>query len=148
QPSHIPLELERASHARVPGANDFVQSIISLAEPFPDTADELPIRVRGAQIALFSGFPHGGKVSRPINVVVEFSNEAVTVLPVLPGYVTEVSVQGKQIVAVWFERVDASDIEAESERLRQLRAIITASVQRGRFRLADNGLEVARRLQR
>lgn len=156
QPDHIPFELERASRARAPGANDFIESIRSLAQPFPDTEDQFPIRVRGAQLVFvysrsiqsLGANPPGGKTSRPTNIVVEFSNGTVTVLPVLPGYVTEVSVRDKQIVAVWFARVEAGDVEGETERLRQLRAIITASVQRGRFRLAENGLDVARSLQR
>jgi hypothetical protein len=79
---------------------------------------------------------------RPSNVLVEFDNHTMALMPVLPGYVTDITVNDREIVAVSFESPSG-----RSNRLAEIRAVVAASVQQGRFRLADDGLEVARNLQ-
>jgi len=61
---------------------------------------------------------------------------------VLPDSVTDITVNDREIVAVSFERPSG-----RSNRLAEIRAVVAASVQQGRFRLADDGRDVARNLQ-
>jgi hypothetical protein len=82
---------------------------------------------------------------RPANVLVEFDNHTTALVPVLPNYITDITVNDREIVAVSFESpFGPSD---KLDEIRQVRAVVAASVQQGRFRLADNGLDVARSLQ-
>jgi Caspase domain len=136
-------QLALAQQAPAPGTKRFIDSVMSLAQPFsPSRADaDSAIRVRGAQLMSATPFDKG----RPSNVLVEFDNHTMALMPVLPDYVTDITVNDREIVAVSFESpYGPSD---KLDEIRHVRAVVAASVQQGRFRLADDGLEVARGLQ-
>jgi Caspase domain len=136
-------QLALAQQAPAPGTKRFIDSVMSLAQPFsPSRADaDSVIRVRGAQLMSATPFDKG----RPSNVLVEFDNHTMALMPVLPDYVTDITVNDREIVAVSFESpYGPSD---KLDEIRHVRAVVAASVQQGRFRLADDGLEVARGLQ-
>jgi hypothetical protein len=153
-------QLARAQQAPAPGAKRFIDSVMSLAQPFsPSRADpDSAIRARGARF--ISAMSSDGAVrlddpqridwgslngARPANVLVEFDNHTTALVPVLPNYITDITVNDREIVAVSFESpFGPSD---KLDEIRQVRAVVAASVQQGRFRLADNGLDVARSLQ-
>src|SRR4029077_4054781 len=136
-------QLALAQQAPAPGTKRFIDSVMSLAQPFsPSRADaDSVIRVRGAQLMSATPFDKG----RSSNVLVEFDNHTMALMPVLPDYVTDTTVNDREIVAVSFESpYGPSD---KLDEIRHVRAVVAASVQQGRFRLADDGLEVARGLQ-
>jgi len=132
--------LALAERAPAPGTKRFVESVKALAQPFFESgADpQAAVRVRGAQLVSATPFDKG----RPSNVLVEFDNHTVALMPVLPDSVTDITVNDREIVAVSFERPSG-----RSNRLAEIRAVVAASVQQGRFRLADDGRDVARNLQ-
>ena len=94
--------LALAERAPAPGTKRFVESVKALAQPFFESgADpQAAVRVRGAQLVSATPFDKG----RPSNVLVEFDNHTVALMPVLPESVTEITVNDREIVAVSFER--------------------------------------------
>ncbi len=156
-------QLERAGRAPAPGASRFVESVQDLAQPFTRRLQlpEAAITVQGAAFTRATSsrgsrylYADDSRQSislepllgmRPENVVAEFDNGTVALLPVLPGYVTDITVHGREIIAVSFESRQGQPDKLDA--IRELRAVVSASVQRGRFGLADNGLEIARSLQ-
>jgi len=153
------LQLARAKRAPAPGAKRFLDSVKALAQPFSRSgAPEEVIRVRGAQVLNTASSdgdvyvddsqrvrrePVDGR--RPANMLVEFDNDTVALMPVLPDYTTDITVHEREVVAVSFESVSGQSNKLDE--IRQVRAVVAASVRRGRFRLADNGLDMARNLQ-
>ena len=153
------LQLARAKRAPAPGAKRFLDSVKALAQPFSRSgAPEEVIRVRGAQVLNTASSdgdvyvddsqrvrrePVDGR--RPANMLVEFDNDTVALMPVLPDYITDITVHEREVVAVSFESVSGQSNKLDE--IRQVRAVVAASVRRGRFRLADNGLDMARNLQ-
>ncbi len=149
-------QLARAQRAPAPGAKRFVSSVKALAQPFSQSGADsaVAIRVRGAQFVRASsdGAVHfadperiewrSSGEKRPTSVLLEFDNSTAALLPALPDYITDITVNNREIVAVSFESP-----YAPSARLAEIRAVVAASVQQGRFRVADNGLDVARSLQ-
>jgi hypothetical protein len=153
-------QLTRAQQAPAPGTKRFVDSVKALAQPFslsradPDSA----IRVRGARLISAMSSDRALRIDdpqridwesldggRPATVLVEFDNHTTALVPALPNYITDITVNDREIVAVSFESpYGPSD---KLDEIRHVRAVVAASVQQGRFRLADNGLDVARRLQ-
>jgi Caspase domain len=151
--------LARAQQAPAPGTKRFVDSVKALAQPFSRSgADaEVAIRVRGAQFitATSDGAVHFDGPERiewqsfdgrhPANVLVEFDNGTTALIPALPDHITDITVHDREIVAVSFESPYGPS--SKLDEIRQVRAVVAASVRQGRFRLADNGLDVARGLQ-
>jgi Caspase domain len=153
------LQLARAKRAPAPGTKRFVDSVKALAQPFSRSeAPEEMIRVRGAHV--LNATSSDGDVyvddsqrvrresvdgRRPANVLVEFDNSTVALMPVLPDYITDITAHDREIVAVSFESVSGQSNKLDE--IRRVRAVVAASVRWGRFRLADNGLDMARNLQ-
>ena len=153
-------QLARAQQAPAPGTKRFVDSVKALAQPIsPLRADpDSAIRVRGARLISAMSSDHALRLDdpqridwesldggRPATVLVEFDNHTVALVPALPNYITDITVNYREIVAVSFESpYGPSD---KLDEIRHVRAVVAASVQQGRFRLADKGLDVARRLQ-
>ena len=153
------LQLARAKRAPAPGTKRFVDAVKALAQPFSRSgAPEEMIRVRGAHV--LNATSSDGDVyvddsqrvrresvdgRRPANVLVEFDNNTVALMPVLPDHITDITVHDREIVAVSFESVSGQSNKLDE--IRQVRAVVAASVRRGRFRLADNGRDMARNLQ-
>ena len=153
------LQLARAKRAPAPGTKRFVDAVKALAQPFSRSgAPEEMIRVRGAHVLAATSSDGDVYVDdsqrvrresvdgrRPANVLVEFDNNTVALMPVLPDYITDITAHDREIVAVSFESVSGQSNKLDE--IRQVRAVVAASVRRGRFRLADNGLDMARNLQ-
>jgi Caspase domain len=131
-------QLALAQQAPAPGTKHFVESVKALAQPFSGADPQAAVRVRGAQLVSATPFDKG----RPSNVLVEFDNHTMALMPVLPDYVTAITVKDREIVAVSFDSPSGP-----SNRLAEIRAVVAASVQQGRFRLADDGRDLARGLQ-
>lgn len=174
-PRTFTRQLQRASMAPAPGAEEFTAEIARLKRSFQVPPDlrmgvETGIRVSGARIQDFAAaqslwelhtpgligrpttMPTAQRVARdqvrrPVNTVIRFDNGTAAVIPALSGYLADVVVGEHEILSVSYEILRPDLDEERFNRAHQLRAVVTASVRQGRFELASVGLDGIRQLQ-
>jgi hypothetical protein len=166
--------LENTRTAHVSAAEPLATSAERLAQPFGPTHQETQcgFKVRGARIVEAHaasgvavmhvrndpGFPPGdvvqaNRVSRPgVSVLLVFADGTGVLLPAIPDFLAALTIEGGELVDVSYEPSDNTSRWQEyrhaAPELRALRAIISASMTRGVFKLeADDALDVARRMQ-
>jgi len=136
RPDQFTAELDRACRRGLRPV--FAESVTSLAPAFLKLASRrgsgsvvatYPTRTRRRPAFDSTHNTCTGRImgpGRPTNVFLRLGNDTVSVLPVLPGYTTDVHIEGQQIVAVSFEQTHLPVRKAEQ--VRRLRAVVTASV--------------------
>jgi hypothetical protein len=173
-PAGLARTLENTRRLNVFVPEPLAKSAERLAQPFGPTHQETRcgFKVRGARIveahaasgaAVMNmrnapGFPAGevvqaDRVPRPgVSVLLVFADGTGTLLPAIPDFLAALTIEGGELVDVTYEPSDNTsrwqEFQHAAPELRALRAIISASMTRGVFKLeAADGLDIARRMQ-
>lgn len=167
--------LENSRASGIAGAAHLVGSAERLARPFGPAHQETQcgFKVRGARIveAYASAgparvmvrndpaFPSGevvqaDHVPRPgVSVLLVFEQGTGVLLPAIPDFLAALTIEGGELLDVAYEPSDNTwrwaEFQQSATEVRALRAIISASMARGIFKLeASDALNIARRMQR
>ena len=157
-----------ARSSRIPGISGIADLVSRIAQPFGPGHHEsmCGFKVRGARIvaahAANAGttlFQSPGDVlrvdgmARPgSSILLELEQGTGVLLPALPGYLGALTFEGGEFVDLAYEPSENSDRWPEYQNrageLRELRAVVAASVSRGVFRLErENALETSIAMQ-
>ncbi|OBF20017.1 caspase family protein [Mycobacterium sp. ACS4331] len=146
-------EVARAAEAPAPGARDFATHVAQIAEPFARARDPRTtvVRIRGATptnvhcrdasvaVARRNRIIRSQPGDEKLSVVVEFDNDTVAALPIVPGFITDVLIRDREILSLALEpRAGGADTP-----VRQVRAVVAAGARHGRPGVATDGLQVA-----
>jgi hypothetical protein len=152
-------------------ASEIFDSVGAILEPFGPTHHETKcgFKIRGARIvrmhaknaelefALDNGPPgydiRVDKVERPgVSVLLVLEDGSGIMLPAIPGFIAALTVEDGEMVNIAYEPSSNTDrwdeYQRKAQEIRELRAIVSASLTRGVFRLErDDALEISRRMQ-
>jgi hypothetical protein len=166
EPASLPLAIERAQAAAVPGVDDLVATAARVAEPFgPDHHEtECGVKVQGARIAEFliveGRAEHAAEGTdlrvypppMPVSMVLQFDSGMGTVVPCIPGFMTALTFDEGELVDVALEPATTHDrwneYQHHAHEIRTLRGVVAAASRQGRFRLdGPEALTLAQRMQ-
>ena len=161
-------KISKAKQANIAGVEQFVESVEGIVTPFgPDHFEtQCGIKVRGTRIIDYSAhgadyelLGSGGEILRvnlldrpAASVILRFDGDFGTVLPVIRGFVTAVTVIGEELVDVAYEpSVNTNRWNEYANRateIRWLRAVAAVATQQSRFRIEKaDAMGIAKKMQ-